>query len=151
MSLGSAPLHDFVHGTDGQRGSGNVRAERGQGGPSRALSPQPPQAASTNQLVDPSQLAVILGVSRCWVYEHATQLGAMRLGSGKKARLRFDPVAAREVLSCWGSRQSPSENPSNGGDSQPSQARRGGRRPQRRPQPGQILVPRPRRTVPNAH
>jgi len=39
--------------------------------------------------VDAAQLARILGVDREWVYEHARQLGAIRLG-GVRGRLRFD-------------------------------------------------------------
>jgi hypothetical protein len=42
------------------------------------------------QLLDAAQLATHLGVTRTWVYEHAHQLGAIRLGAGAKARLRFD-------------------------------------------------------------
>jgi hypothetical protein len=33
-----------------------------------------------------------LGISRATVYAKANQLGAIRLGSGKRARLRFDPA-----------------------------------------------------------
>jgi hypothetical protein len=40
-------------------------------------------------LVDVSTLAMYLGVSAGYVYEHADRLGARRLGSGPKARLRF--------------------------------------------------------------
>jgi hypothetical protein len=39
--------------------------------------------------VDASAVADYLGCSRCWVYENADKLGARRLGSGPKARLRF--------------------------------------------------------------
>ncbi len=41
-------------------------------------------------LLDAAELARHLGVTRTWVYEHASKLGAMRLGDGTKARLRFD-------------------------------------------------------------
>jgi DNA-binding transcriptional MocR family regulator len=45
------------------------------------------------RLVDAATLARILGVSRATVYAKAEELGAVRLGTGKRARLRFDPSA----------------------------------------------------------
>jgi hypothetical protein len=38
------------------------------------------------------------GVSRRWVYDHADELGARRLGSGRRPRLRFDPDEVEERL-----------------------------------------------------
>ena len=49
-------------------------------------------------LVDARQLARDLGVSLDYVYAHATELGAMRLGTGPKARIRFDLDRARHAL-----------------------------------------------------
>ncbi len=49
-------------------------------------------------LVDARELAKGLGVSPHFVYAHATELGAMRLGSGPKARVRFDLDRARRAL-----------------------------------------------------
>jgi len=98
-------------------------------------------------LVDANALAAELGVSRDFIYEHAAQLGVLRLGAGPRARLRFDPVAARQALTCSGSKGAPAQAPSNGGGSAPSHTRSSGRRPNRRPQPGQILPIRPRRTA----
>jgi hypothetical protein len=43
-------------------------------------------------LVDAATVARLLGVSRATVYAKADQLGAIRLGSGRRARLRFDPA-----------------------------------------------------------
>jgi hypothetical protein len=54
---------------------------------------------STGALLSASALAEALGLSRSWVYEHADELGAMRIGSGSKARLRFDAEQARMALS----------------------------------------------------
>jgi hypothetical protein len=54
--------------------------------------PAPPR------LLDATQLARHLGVTRTWVYEHAQQLGAIRLGTGTKARLRFDLDTATKAL-----------------------------------------------------
>jgi hypothetical protein len=47
-------------------------------------------------LADVAEVARRLGVHENWVYAHAEELGAIRLGSGEKARLRFD----LERLSC---------------------------------------------------
>lgn len=52
----------------------------------------------TFALVDARQLAAELGVSVDFVYAHATELGGLRLGSGPKARIRFDLDRARRAL-----------------------------------------------------
>ncbi len=41
-------------------------------------------------LVAVDEVVARFGVSRSYVYEHARELGAIRLGEGPKARLRFD-------------------------------------------------------------
>jgi hypothetical protein len=46
------------------------------------------------RLVDAATMARLLGVSRTTVYAKAEELGAIRVGSGKRARLRFDPARA---------------------------------------------------------
>jgi hypothetical protein len=38
------------------------------------------------------------GISRRWVYDHADELGARRMGSGRRPRLRFDPDEVAERL-----------------------------------------------------
>ena len=43
-----------------------------------------------DRLLSPAELADWLGVERSFVYEHARELGALRLGSGPRGRLRFD-------------------------------------------------------------
>jgi hypothetical protein len=50
------------------------------------------------RLVDASTLAADLGVERSWVYEHANELHPIRLGTGPKARLRFDALAVRAAF-----------------------------------------------------
>ena len=55
-------------------------------------------SAMTFGLVDARQLAHELGVSLDFVYSHAGELGAMRLGSGPRARIRFDLDRARRSL-----------------------------------------------------
>ncbi len=56
-------------------------------------SPEP-----ARRLLDAARLARLLGVTRQWVYEHANELGAVRLGDGSRPRLRFDPAVATQVL-----------------------------------------------------
>jgi hypothetical protein len=50
------------------------------------------------RLVDAAELAAMFGIERSWVYSHAIELGAVKLGEGKKPRLRFDPEVAARVL-----------------------------------------------------
>jgi hypothetical protein len=76
---------------------------------------RPAPIASTH-LVDANQLASHLGLTRAWVYEHAHELGAIRVGSGPRARLRFDLAAATAALTApeprsrQADRQSPATN-----------------------------------------
>ena len=49
-------------------------------------------------LLTVAQLAEWLQVDAAFVYEHAAELGAYRLGSGPRARLRFDLVEVRQRL-----------------------------------------------------
>jgi hypothetical protein len=50
------------------------------------------------ELVDAAELARRLGIERSWVYTHAIELGAVKLGSGRRPRLRFDPQLAVERI-----------------------------------------------------
>ena len=50
------------------------------------------------ELVDAVELARRFGIERSWVYTHAIELGAVKLGDGPKPRLRFDPQIAARVL-----------------------------------------------------
>ena len=50
------------------------------------------------ELVDAIELARRFGIERSWVYSHAIELGAVKLGNGAKPRLRFDPAVAARVL-----------------------------------------------------
>lgn len=49
-------------------------------------------------LVDTATVGRELGVSRQFVYDHAEELGGLRLGSGRRPRLRFERPAAFELL-----------------------------------------------------
>jgi hypothetical protein len=53
---------------------------------------------SGEEMVDAAELARRLGIERSWVYTHAIELGAVKLGSGRKPRLRFDPQVATRAL-----------------------------------------------------
>ena len=55
------------------------------------------QAATPGRMLSATEVARRYGVSRSWVYEHAERLGAFRLGTGPRARLRFSAaeVSAR--------------------------------------------------------
>jgi len=44
------------------------------------------------------ELARHFKLNPAWVYEHAEQLGAIRTGSGPKARMRFDLEIATKAL-----------------------------------------------------
>jgi hypothetical protein len=58
-------------------------------------------SSQSGRLVDAATLARELGVERDWVYAHADELGAIRLG-GPKGRLRFDRHEVGERLSAIG-------------------------------------------------
>jgi hypothetical protein len=63
-------------------------------------------------LLDAATVARQLGRSRAWVYEHASELGAIRLGGGERPRLGFSPAAVAAYLSaCESSRRT--ADPSN--------------------------------------
>lgn len=49
-------------------------------------------------LIDVAELARRTGLSRTWIYEHARDLGAIRLGDGPRARLRFNPDTVKRLL-----------------------------------------------------
>lgn len=51
-----------------------------------------------SELVDAAEIARRFNVTRDYVYEHATELGAVRLGDGPRARLRFDLERVVEAL-----------------------------------------------------
>lgn len=49
-------------------------------------------------LIDAAEVARRHGVTRSWAYDHAGDLGAIRLGAGSRARLRFDPNVVAAYL-----------------------------------------------------
>jgi nuclear transport factor 2 (NTF2) superfamily protein len=60
-------------------------------------------AEASQQLVDAQAIATEFGISRKWVYEYADALGAIRVGNGRKRRLRFDRAVVRERIATVGS------------------------------------------------
>ncbi|MDO8209272.1 helix-turn-helix domain-containing protein [Conexibacter sp. CPCC 206217] len=55
-------------------------------------------AARPPRLLTVEQVAEMLQVKPEWVYEHAGELGALRLGGGARGRLRFELEQVRERL-----------------------------------------------------
>lgn len=53
--------------------------------------------------IDAAEVARRLNVSRDYVYEHANDLDAVRIGSGPRARLRFEAAKVAARLRCSGS------------------------------------------------
>src|ERR1700683_5313512 len=58
--------------------------------------------SAARRLVDAATLAAELGVQRSWVYEHTNELHPIRLGTGPKARLRFDALVVRAAIAAQG-------------------------------------------------
>lgn len=65
------------------------------------LADETPRPAAT--LVDAHELARTLSLSRTYVYEHAAELGGVRMGDGARPRWRFDPEKARAAYESGGS------------------------------------------------
>ena len=63
--------------------------------------------SSAPRLVCPRELADALGVSRHYVYNHATELGGVKLGEHRGAPLRFDMAQAAAALRQVGGRPEP--------------------------------------------
>jgi hypothetical protein len=59
---------------------------------------EPEPAAAGEKKISAAKVSELWGVSRRWVYDHAQELGALRLGSGPRPRLRFDPDEVAERL-----------------------------------------------------
>ncbi len=49
-------------------------------------------------LIDAQEVARLTGRTREWVYDHQGELGAIRLGSGPKPRLGFDPARVLALM-----------------------------------------------------
>lgn len=66
----------------------------------RADATHPPTRSTVGAtgLLSAAQVSDWWGVERGWVYQHADQLGAIRLGTGRRPRLRFDPEHVRRTM-----------------------------------------------------
>jgi hypothetical protein len=51
-----------------------------------------------DSLLTAAQVASRFNVKRGWVYAHADELGVIRLGEGRRPRLRFDPAIVAQRL-----------------------------------------------------
>lgn len=56
------------------------------------------ERGAREDLIDAAEVARRLGLSRGTVYDRADELGAVRLGEGPRARLRFDPSRLADRL-----------------------------------------------------
>jgi len=52
----------------------------------------------TGALIDAAEVARRFGLARSTVYDHADALGAIRLGTGTRPRLRFNPERVAQAL-----------------------------------------------------
>ena len=59
------------------------------------------------QFIDAVEVSHRFGVSREYVYEHADELGAVRLGEGSRPRLRFDVQKVAERFGSLASSRNP--------------------------------------------
>ena len=67
-----------------------LRAEGALGAPS--------SAPTAGELLTAAEVAERFALSHDWVYRHADRLGAVRVGDGPKAPVRFDPYVVAEAL-----------------------------------------------------
>lgn len=56
------------------------------------------EGQAPGDLLTPAEVARRFGVSRAWVYSRADELGAIRLGEGRKPRLRFEAERVAQAL-----------------------------------------------------
>lgn len=94
-------------------------------------------------LVDAAAAARELGVRRTYVYEHADRLGVVRIGQGRKPRLRFDLTVARAAIARDSGEESQAPQQQQSRRDSASVARARGRSSARRvPRAGFVLQPK---------
>ena len=108
-----------------------------------AVEPTPP-AVDAGRLLSAAELAERLGVARSYVYAHAVELGAVRIGSGAKPRLRFDPQTAGDAAARLAGGRSHRPDASTDAASPPRRRATARRMPNGLPKPGAVLTSRPR-------
>lgn len=67
--------------------------------------------SAAEELVDAREIARRTGRSRWWVYEHAAELGATKLGSGPNPRLAFSPARVQAYLAACSEPRDPQPAP----------------------------------------
>jgi hypothetical protein len=82
----------------------------------------------TERLIDASAVARRHGVSRAFVYEHADELGAIRVGIGPRPRLRFDRATVDERLAAGRDQRSQQANTRSEATRQPASGNSSGGR-----------------------
>jgi hypothetical protein len=85
-----------------------------------ALSGLEPGPKPDRGLLEAHQVADRLGVTREWVYAHADELGAIRLGNGSRPRLRFPPDLATRRESSRRARDQKTTRPQPADSNKPS-------------------------------
>jgi hypothetical protein len=114
------------------------------------LRPDVPGERRGGALVDAAAVAEALGVSRQTIYSHAAELGGERVGTGPRARWRFDLEAARAAMASCSTSSVPGVAPASAdGASEPPRARRRRRLPNGLPPAGAILSSRPQSGAPS--
>lgn len=83
-------------------------------------------APAGREMIDATEVARRFGVTADWARRNADRLGAVRLGDGPRARLRFDSAAVEAALT---------RRSGGGGSDVPSISAPSGPEPRRRPQP----------------
>jgi hypothetical protein len=68
--------------------------------------------STAEELVDAREIARRTGRSRWWVYEHAPELGAIKLGTGSNPRLAFSPARVQAYLAACSEPRDPQPAPS---------------------------------------
>ncbi|HMJ72844.1 MAG TPA: hypothetical protein VK471_05695 [Solirubrobacterales bacterium] len=64
----------------------------------RTARPTRPRPRPRPRLMTAAEVARWCGVERSWVYAHAEELGARKIGIGERPRLRFDPEEVSERI-----------------------------------------------------
>jgi hypothetical protein len=91
-----------------------------------ALSTRPSERTLAQvALMTAAQVAERFRIRRAWVYEHADELGALRLGDGPRARLRFDPAKVAAALSACERNRGSGSTESRGAKQKPTASRTG--------------------------
>lgn len=57
-----------------------------------------PSTSRAGRMLSAAEVSEWWGLRRGWVYQHADELGAVRVGDGERPRLRFDPERVAERL-----------------------------------------------------